>query len=415
MGMMALQYFGLGAWAVPLTLYLQAPPSEGGMGFAPTQAGLIYSTFAFGGFVAPFFVGVLADRYFAAQKLLGALHAMMAVLLAASAYWCDAHDGANADPDRASGPLFLFMLGYAILCQISLALTNTIGFRNLADGGTFGYVRLMGTFGWILSATTAGWLLTTNSASSLTLATAASVAMAAYSRMLPHTPPQGTGRTAGEVVGLPALRLFRDRAFVAFAVAAFLGNAMNQFYNLFTPPYLKELGVRLDLGPLGHFGPEVIMTLGQWLEMLCMAASPWLVARLGLKPVMLLGLAGWALRAFVLYSGVVPLIVFVALPLHGFSYAFFGMLGAVFVDREAPRQLRAGAQGLNTFLVSGPAVLVGNHLAGRIVEANRVGTVTDWPTVWLVPTLGCSAAVLVFLLFFREPVPEEVPADGRLL
>ncbi|MGL4424123.1 MAG: MFS transporter [Gemmataceae bacterium] len=401
--MMILQYFGLGAWGVPLTIYLQAAPAEGGMAFSPGETAAIYSTFAFGGLLAPFFVGLLADRYFAAERLLRGLHMGMAVLLAVAAFWCQLNDGAAARPATAFLPLFLIMMLYAFACHISLTLTNTITMRNLVDNEKFGLIRLCGTFGYILAAVAAGWFFRKTSAQCLYLAAAGSMLMVLYARRLPHTPPKGQSRTIAEVMGKPALTMFRSRSFVAFALAAFLGNAMNQFYNVFTPTYLKELQVQLELGPLGTFGPEVIMTLGQWIEIVCMAATPWLIPRVGLKPLMALGLAGWALRPFLFQTGSLGWIVCLALPLHGFSYALFGMVANIFLDREAPRDLRAGTQGLQTFFSSGPAVLLGNILASRTVDAHRIGTITDWPAVWMVPFLGCTAGLLVFLTLFREP------------
>jgi hypothetical protein len=145
------------------------------------------------------------------------------------------------------------------------------------------------------------------------------------------------------------------------------------------------------------------MTLAQCCEMGCMAATPFLVRRLGLKCMLAVGLGGWALRNAVLYSGDVPLILVIAVPMHGWSYAFYVMIGSLFVDREAPEHLRAGTQALVTFMSSGPAVLAGNYLAGNVVAAHRVGTITDWDAVWIIPLIGYLVGFIAFLLLFREP------------
>jgi MFS family permease len=237
----------------------------------------------------------------------------------------------------------------------------------------------------------------------LYLAAGTSAVLSAFALALPHTPPRGYGRPVAEVIGLPAVKMFRDRSFVVFAGVLVLCNAMNQFYALFIAPYLHDLGVKLDLGPLGHLAPEVIMTLAQWCEIACMAATPRLLRRFGLKRLMFLGLAGLVLRNTLLYTANVPGIVAVGLPMHGWGYAFYGMLGAYFVDREAPQHLRAGAQSLVTFLASGPAVMAGNVLAGNTVQAYRVGTVTNWTAVWIVPLAGYLVALVVFVFLFREP------------
>jgi len=407
--MMFLQYFGLGAWVVPLTRYLQTLAVNGGMEFSPPQVAAVYTTFAIGALVAPLVVGLLADRWFAVERVIAATHAAMAAVMGAAAWWCDAHDGPAADAAAAVGPLFGLLLGYAVGCQITLTLTNVIAFRNLDDrASVFWYVRLVGTFGWIVAGFVVGWALDPVSAAPLYLAAAASAFLAVFALYLPHTPPKGYGRPVREVIGLPALKLFGNRSFVVFAVVGFVGSMMNQFYTLFTSRYLHDLGVYPDLGPLGTWKPEVVMTLAQWCEMACMAATPFLLGRLGLKRLMVIGAAGWLLRNVVLYAGGMPWVVAVALPMHGWSYAFYTLVGAHFVDREAPAHLRAGAQALVTFLSHGPAILAGNYLAGQVVAAHRVGAATDWPSVWVVPLVGYVAALVVFAALFREP-----PARGQ--
>lgn len=404
--MMFLQYFALGAWIVPLTRYLQSPSPGGGLGFSPIQAGFIYMTFAIGALVAPLVVGLLADRWFAVERVIAATNVMMAALVGVAAWWCDKHDGTATDPSIVIGPLFLTLLGYAIGCQITLTLSNVISFRNLdARAGVFWYVRLIGTFGWIVSGMVVGWGLKAVSPQPLFLAAAASALAAIVAVILPHTPPKGYGRPISEVIGLPAAKMFGDRSFVVFAVVLFVTNLMNQFYTLFTNPYLHELGVAR---------PELVMTLAQWCEIGCMAVTPWMLRRFGFKYVMMLGLAGFVLRNALLCSGSTPWLVAIGLPMHGWSYAFYGMVGAHFVDREAPHHLRAGAQALVTFLANGPAVLIGNVIAGRVVEANRLEGITNWESVWFVPLVGYVFAIAIFFVLFREPPPVSVHEGSEM-
>ncbi len=409
--MMFLQYFGLGAWVVPLTRYLPAPSEGGGLGFAPTQVGFVYMTLALGGIVAPFVIGLLADRWFASEKVIAGSHLVMAVLLALAGRWCQTHDGPDADPEAAFPPLLALMMFYSVGCQITLTLTNVISFRNLHDSaGTFGYVRLVGTFGWVVGGVVVGWVMNPVSPEPLYLASTASVVLGGFARCLPHTPPKGYGRPVREVLGLPAVRMLTDRSVLVFAAVLLVGNMMNQFYTLFAAPYLSDLGVRVDLGRLGNWGPEVVMTLAQWCEIGCMAATPLLLRRLGLKWLMALGVAGWVLRNGLLYLAHVPLLVAIGLPMHGWSYAFITMLGALFVDRQAPDHLRAGTQALVTFLSSGPAVILGNYLAGRVVQSHRVDGVTDWSSVWSVPLVVYLGLFVAFVVLFREPPPRRPPA-----
>ena len=392
--MMFLQYFALGSWIVPLSRFLGGDPAAGGMGFDPPQVGHVYSTFALGGLVAPLFVGLLADKYLAADKLLRILHALMAVSLAAAGWWCDAHAGPRADPAAAEWPLVGLMFGYNVCCLATLTLTNVIAFRHLPGGREqFGRVRLVGTLGWIVAGLLMAAALAPASGQPLYLGAVASALMVTAG-WLPRTPPKGHGRPLAEVVGLPAVKLFADRGFVVFAVVAFGCNLLNQFYVVQANPYLHEKGVP---------AVEAVLTLGQWVEMGCMAAVPWLLPRLGLKGVMLLGLAGWLLRAVALWTDSRLAGVLLGVPLHGWSYAFFGMVGSMFVDRRAPPHLRAGAQALVMLLTNGPALLAGNFIVGRVVQAHRASGVTDWPAVWLVSVVGYALALGVFAVAFREP------------
>ena len=307
-------------------------------------------------------------------------------------------------PTRSPHCPVALILGYAAGTQITLTLTNVISFRNLTDGASaFWYVRLTGTFGWIVAGVVVGWVLNPISPQPLYLAAATSAVLAAFALALPHTPPKGYGRPVSEVIGLPAVKMLSDRSFVVFAGVLVLCNMMNQFYTLFTSPYLHDLGVQLDLGAYGRLAPEVIMTLAQWCEISCMAATPWLLRRFGLKQLMFLGLGGLCCGTRCFYTANVPGIVAVGLPMHGWGYAFYGMLGAYFVDREAPQHLRAGAQSLVTFFGSGPAVLVGNLLAGNTVGVHRTDGVTNWSAVWLVPLIGYVVALVAFVVLFREP------------
>ncbi len=389
---MFLQYFGLGAWIVPFARYLAAAPADGGLGFASPEVGLMYAAMPIAAMIAPIIVGSLADRFFAAEKLLGVLQLGMAGFLMLTAQACRA-EGAPR------GPLFAALLGYSFLVMPSLTLTNFIALRNLENPAqSFGRVRLIGTFGWIVSGIIVSWGMNPVSPAPLVLAAGTAFVLGISSfLLLPHTPPQGTGRRIRDILGLSAVKMFRDRAFVAFAIAALVGNMMNQFYTLFAARHLANLGVP-------HV--EAVMTFGQWVEMACMAVSPLLVRQFGLKPVMIAGLLGWVIRNGVLAWGPVEWIVAVALPLHGSSYVFFTIVGTLFVDREASPHLRAGAQALVTFLTSGPAVLAGYAIAGATAQRWE----NDWSHVWAVPMAGCAIGAAVFAIFFHDPNP--VPKSG---
>jgi nucleoside transporter len=360
------------------------------LGLAPGDAGFLYATLPIAGMTAPLLAASLADRFFAAEKMLGVLQFGMGGFLLAAAHACDLTGDVR-------GPLFAALLGYAVLLMPSLTLTTVLALRNLENPAqSFGRVRLVGTFGWIVAGGIVSWFLNPVSPAPLVLAAATAFVLGGLAFFLPYTPPQGSGRRIADLLGFSALAMFRDRAFVAFAVAALIGNMMNQFYTLFAARHVALLGVP-------H--PEAVLTIGQWVEMGCMAAAPYLVRRYGLRPVMVAGLLSWVVRNAVFAWGTPGLIVGLALPLHGSSYVLFTIVGTLFVDREAPPHLRGGAQALVTFLTSGPAVLAGYAVAGATAE--RYGT--DWSHVWAVPAAGCAVAAAVFAIFFREPTPRALP------
>jgi nucleoside transporter len=445
--MMFLFFFAIGAWAVTLSTYLMSAPVRGGLDFTTPQVGWVYSTFAFGGMLAPLVVGLLADRLFPAERVLGVSALVCAALLFAAGRWCDAHfprvdeayrraadrelvagrpvlevygqldarppddptraevraalDRVNDDPGvrRAATEtfrtLFALMLGYCVSLQLGLTLTTVLAFRNLPDGGHgFGYVRVWGTVGWIAAGFAVGLLLVPVSPQPLYLAAGASAATGVFAFTLPHTPPKGTGKSVAELFGLPALRLFRDPSFGVFVGVMFVCSAMNQFYGVYAHRCLTDLGVPR---------PEMVMTLGQVVEAGCMFAIPLLGPKRRLKGLLLLGLTGWVLRGAVMTWGNVPAMIGLAVPMHGWSYAFFYIVAASYLDREAPPALRASAQGIMTFVSGGAGVWAGNLFAGLVVDAHRTGTAIDWPAVWVVPLVGCAAALGVFLVFFRPP------------
>jgi nucleoside transporter len=454
--MMFLYFFAVGAWVVTLSAYLMSDPTRGGLNFTTSEVGWVYSTFAFGGVCAPLVTGLLADRLFRAERVLGVSALLCAVLMFAAARWCDASyprmaeayrqaaaeqlvggvpaleqrarleaasgvaapagvqqlrqevraalDRVDDDPAvravaaEAFWPLFGLMLAYCFFMQLGLTLTTVLALRNLPDTGAYSRVRLFGTVGWIVAGYAIGECLTAISAGPLYLAAAASLVLGVYSFTLPPTPPKGTGRTPAEALGLPALKLFRDPSFAVFIGVTFVATGMNQFYVLYALRYLLDLGVR---------EPVEVMTLGQVCEVACMFAIPLLGPRRWMKPLMLLGLAGYMVRAAALLSGNAPAAVALGVTMHGWSYALYYVVAALYLDREAPPHLRASAQGIITFASSGLGVWAGNLFAGRVVEQHRAGTAIDWPAVWLVPLVGCTLAVLVFALFFRTPPERE--------
>lgn len=404
---MFLQYFIWGAWYVTVGTWL-----GDGLHFTGQQIGFAAGTTAVGAIVSPFIIGLIADRLFATQKVLAALHLIGAVLLYA------------ASTQTSFIYLYAIILAYAICYMPTLALTNSLAFRQMSDPKLeFGLIRVLGTGGWIVAGLLIGGFRLETTAMPMRLAAGSSFVMGIYCITLPNTPPLSSARgfTLADILPNESLRLFRECSFAVFALASFLICIPLQFYYAFTNLFLNETGVRDAAGK---------MTAGQMSELLCMLLIPWFFRRLGVKYMLMAGMLAWTLRyAFFAYgsSGSEMWMLWAGILLHGICYDFFFVTGQIYVDQKAPLALRAAAQGMITLITYGAGMLLGSWLSGRIVDLYAMttagGVVTHaWHSIWLV-SAACSAAVL--LLFFvsfsndrdagRAPVAEHEMATGAPL
>jgi hypothetical protein len=443
--MMFAFYFSVGAWVVTLSTYLMSAPFAGGLYFTTVELGWIYSASAVGGMIAPLSIGLLTDRLFRAERVLAGASFASAVLLGFAGWVCDdaqpkmreayeaaastqmvdgrpaleqltridssddsfrervrkALDPVSDDPAvrrvaaEAFWPLFAIMLGYCLFMQLSLTLTTVIGLRNVPDPAhDFSRVRLFGTVGWIASGFAVEALFRPATTDVLYVGAAGALFTGLSALALPATRPLGTGRSAFEAFGLPALALFKDRSFGVFALIAFVATAMNQFYVVYAHRYLKDHGIP---------APGLIMTIAQFVEVGCMFALPYLRPKDWMKPLMIFGLAGYTLRCVVLMIGWTPAVIALGVPMHGWGFTFFFLVASTYLDREAPPHLRGSAQGIITFISSGVGVLTGNAFSAIVVDRYREGTIIDWNKVWEVPLFVCAGMMLVFVLLFQPP------------
>lgn len=448
-------YFGIGAWVVTLSTYLMSAPFKGGLYFTTTELGWIYSTSAAGGMLAPLSIGLLTDRLFRAERVLGVASLISAVLLAFAGWICqdaqpkieavyaeaaskqivdgrpaleqlarhhdvnDPTDEAFRDRVRAAldpvaddptvrstvaaafWPLFALMLAYCVFMQLSLTLTTVIGLRQVPDPARdFSRVRLFGTVGWIASGFAIEAFFEPATTDVLYVGAVGAALTGLFAFTLPATRPLGTGRSAFEAFGLPALALFKDRSFGVFVIIAFVATAMNQFYVIYAHRYLKDHGVP---------GPALVMTIAQFVEVGCMFALPYLRPKDWMKPLMVFGLAGYTLRCVVLATGWIPGVIALGVPMHGWGFTFFFLVASTYLDREAPPHLRGSAQGIITFVSGGAGVLAGNAFSAAVVDRYRQGTIIEWNKVWEVPLVVCAAMLLVFVLLFRTPKESRRP------
>ena len=277
----------------------------------------------------------------------------------------------------------------------------------------FPMVRVLGTIGWIVAGLTIGGLGLESSAAPMRLAAAASIALGLFCFALPHTPPERSARvTIGDVLGLDALKLLGERSFAVFVLGSFLICIPLQFYYAFANPFLNELNVSNAAGK---------MTMGQMSEIFFMLVMPWFFRLLGVTYMLRIGMAAWTTR-YLLFAwgnnGGLVWMLYGGILLHGICYDFFFVTGQIYVDRKAPPDLRAAAQGLIAFLTLGVGMFIGSWLSGRVVDSFVItdsgGAVRHaWDRIWLVPAIGSGAVLLLFAALFRaadERAPSGVTA-----
>jgi nucleoside transporter len=380
--MMFLQYFIWGAWFVTMGTYLGQT-----LKFDGPQVGAAYGTMAIGAIIAPFFVGMIADRFFATQRILALLHLLGAVML----YW--------ASNEGAFGTFYPVLIGYALCYAPTLALTNSLAFDNMEEPAKdFPLVRVLGTIGWIVAGQVIGHLGLEATAVPMRVAAGASVVLGLFCLMLPDTPPHAAGKPLDirDVLGLDALSLMKDRSFAAFVIGSFLLCIPLQFYYAFTNLFLNEIGMA---------EPASRMTLGQMSEILFMVLLPFFLTRWGVKNILLLGMAAWGIRYLLFANGDVGAnawMLYAGILLHGLCYDFFFVTGQIYVDQQASVKIRAAAQGFITFITQGVGYLIGSYASGVVVQhfVQPAGG-HDWHAIWLRPTVGAAVILIVFALVFR--------------
>ena len=379
--MMFLQYFVWGAWYVAMGAYLNET-----LEFNGQQVGLAYGSTALAAMISPFFVGMIADRFFATERILAALHLIGALLL----FWVATLD--------TFGQFYPVLIAYTLFYMPTLALTNSLSFHQMTDPGKqFPGIRVLGTIGWIVAGYAIDLLGYGRSAGMFQTAAVASAALGVFSLALPHTPPARLGHaiTARDVLGLDALSLMKDRSFAIFVLGSFLICIPLQFYYAFANAFLSEIGVA---------SPTSKMTLGQWSEIFFMLVMPWFFVRLGVKWMLIVGMLAWSTRYALFASGNADdlmWMLYAGILLHGICYDFFFVTGQIYTDKQAPIQIRAAAQGFIAFVTLGVGMFIGSYLSGWVVDQFVTGATHDWRRIWLVPAAGAAAVMILFAALFR--------------
>jgi nucleoside transporter len=398
--MMFLQFAVWGSWFVTASTYLQA------VGFDGLQIGAAYSTMNWGAILAPIIAGAFADRFFEAQKVMGVLHLAGAALL----WWI----ASITDPTT----FFWALLAYAICYMPTLGLANAVSFHQMEDPGRqFPGIRVMGTLGWIAVGVSVGSVAPRIFGHSieptnlpLKLGAVLSLLLGLYSFLLPATPPGNAGRrpSIAQTLGLETIALMKDRSFGIFIIGSTLICIPLSFYYSFANVFLNETGMAGTAGK---------MAMGQVSELLFLLLIPALFVRWGVKKMLLVGMAAWALR-YVLFAfgnnGTLVSLLYAGIILHGICFDFFFVTGQIYVDKFVPRAQRAAAQGFIHVATYGVGQLIGSWTAGAVVDryatATTAGAQHLWQTIWLIPAAMAFVVMVLFMIFFRNP---QVIAGGK--
>jgi nucleoside transporter len=384
--MMFLEFFIWGAWFVTMGTYLTVTLKATG-----TQNAGAYATQSLGAIIAPFVIGLIADKYFSAQKILGVLH----LLGAASLFYATT----IADFDRFY-PNILF---YMIIYMPTLALVNSVSFKQMQNPSKeFPPIRVFGTAGWIVAGLVIGYLGWEKSGSlvlTFKMAAGASLILGLLSFTLPDTPPvkKGQKTSFGDIIGLDSIGMLKNKSYLTFFLASVAICIPLAFYYNFTNAFLNEVGVTAAAGK---------QTMGQASELLFMALMPLFFVRLGVKKMLAVGMLAWVLRYLLFAYGDIGAnywMLIAGIVMHGICYDFFFVTGQIYTDNLAGERFKSAAQGFITLATYGVGMLIGSYISGPIVDHWQTSpTSHNWQTIWLIPA-GIAAVVLIFfLLLFKD-------------
>lgn len=389
--MMFLEFFIWGGWFVTLGTFMGNNLSaEGG------EIAAAFSTQSWGAIIAPFIIGLIADRFFNAERILGVLHIIGAVLMYLMSEATD------------SAVFYPYVLGYMIAYMPTLALVNSVAFNQMKDPSKdFPFIRVWGTIGWIVAGLLISFAFGWDSQESIAagllkntfvMTAIASAVLGVFSFTLPKTPPSAKGEKVAikDILGLEALDLLKDRNFLVFFLSSVLICIPLAFYYQNLSPFLTESGVEKS---------TALASIGQVSEVVFMLLLPFFFKKFGFKKTILVGMLAWTLR-YLLFAygntGDLFFMIITGIVLHGICYDFFFVSGQIYTDSKAGPKIKSAAQGLITLATYGVGMLVGFYVAGKITDANIVGDGHDWNSVWVFPAIFAAAVFVIFALLFKS-------------
>lgn len=390
--MMFLEFFIWGGWFVTMGTFLGK-----NLGASGAQIGQAYSTQSWGAIIAPFIIGLIADRYFNAEKILGVLHLLGAGLMY------------MMFQSEAFGSFYLFVLAYMIIYMPTLALVNSVSFNQMTDPAKeFAHIRVWGTIGWILAGLAISFVFSWDSETAINsgllrntflMVAVASAVLGVMSFTLPKTPPTAdkSNVSISSIMGLDALKLLKDRNFLVFFISSILICIPLAFYYSQANPFLVEVGVENATGK---------MTIGQASEVLFMLLLPFFFKRFGIKWTLVVGMLAWAVR-YLLFAygsgGEAGFMLILGIALHGICYDFFFVSGQIYTDSKAGQHVKSAAQGLITLATYGLGMLIGFWVAGKITDQHLLSEGGhDWVAIWTWPAIFAGVVMVLFLLFFKN-------------
>jgi|TARA_Y100000991_G_C21959767_1_gene343855 nucleoside transporter len=383
--MMFLEFFIWGGWFVTMGTFLSQSFNASGSELA--QA---YETQSIGAIIAPFIIGLIADRYFSAQKILGFLHLSGALLLYLA--------GSSAN----FVSFYPFILLYMVLYMPTLALVNSVAFRQMKDPSKeFPPIRVFGTVGWIIAGLIIGYLgweskeLLENT---FYVTALASLILGLFSFSLPNTPPKADkgDYSISKILGLDALSLLKDKKYLIFFISSILICIPLAFYYQHANQFLNEIGMPKA---------AAVMTLGQISEALFILLLPIFLKRYGIKTTLIVGMAAWVLRYLLFAYGDVgqgTWMLILGVILHGICYDFFFVSGQIYTDFKAGEQFKSSAQGLITLATYGLGMLIGFRVAGTITDLYANDSGHDWTQIWLLPSGFALFVLIFFIITFKD-------------
>lgn len=395
---MFLQYFIWGSWYVSMGTYMANT-----LKFEGAQIGAAYGAFAIGAMISPFFVGLIADRYFASEKMLAVLGILGGAVLVCLPRL------------HVFSTFYPTLILYCALYVPTLALGNSLSLHHLANAkADFPRVKVLSAVGWIAGLVVLSLIKGEQSAIQFYLAGSISIVFGLFSLTLPHTPPKKTGANVslGEILGLDALAMLKKPSFAIFITCMFLICIPLYFYFVMLGIYLTEL--KWD-------NMAAKTSLAQVSDVIFLFLLPVFLRHFGYKKTIFIGILCWATRYFLLAQSVgaanlQTLFVYGAVLLHGVCYDFLFIAGQLYVDDEANERIRGAAQGFIAFILWGVGAFVGTLLAGKVLAAHHLATPVgglnyDWKGIWMIPGIGAAIVMVIFLIFFRDPIKNAV-ANG---